>query len=229
MEFKLYQMDVKSAFLNGYLKEEVYVMQPPGSENTKFSNHVFKLDKALYGLKQAPRAWYECLSNFLLENNFRRDKVDTTLFLKTKGEHILIVQVYVDDIILGATHENLCNEFSKMMRSEFEMSMMGELNFFLGLQIKQTSNGTMIDQQKYINELLKKFGMDSFKPIDTPISPSTKLVMDDGSPSIKDKLYRGMIGLLLYLIVSRPDIVFSVRLCARFQSKPNESHLKAVK
>ena len=98
-------------------------------------NHVFKLDKALYGLKQAPRAWYERLSNFLSENGFRRGKVDNTLFLRIKGEHLLIVQVYVDDIIFGATHGNLWNEFSKMMRSEFEMSMMGELNFFLGLQI----------------------------------------------------------------------------------------------
>ena len=133
MEIKLYQMDVKSAFLNGYLKEEVYVKQPPGFESDEFPNHVFKLDKALYGLKQAPRAWYERLSSFLLENNFNRGKVDNTLFLKSKGEHLLIVQVYVDDIIFGATHQDLCNEFSKMMRSEFEMSMMGELNFFLGL------------------------------------------------------------------------------------------------
>jgi len=146
MEFELYQIDVKSAFLNGYLKEE-YVMQLPGFENSEFSNHIFKLDKALYGLKQALRAWYERLSNFLLKNDFRRGKVDNTLFLKTKGEHLLIVQMYVDDIIFGATYENLCNEFSKMMRSEFEMSMMGELNFFLGLQIKQISNGTMIHQQ----------------------------------------------------------------------------------
>ena len=111
----------------------------------------------------------------------------------------MIVQVYVDDIIFGATHENLCNEFSKMMRSEFEMSMMGALNFLLGLQIKQTSNGTMIHQQKYIKELLKKFGVVSSKPMDTPISPSTKLMMDDGSPSVEVKLYRGMIRSLLYL------------------------------
>ena len=141
----------------------------------------------------------------------------------------MIVQVYVDDIIFGATHHDLCNDFSNMMRSEFEMSMMGELNFFLGLQIKQTSNGTMIHQQKYIKELLKRYGMESAKPIDTPISPSTRLVMDDGSPSVEEKLYRGMIGSLLYLTASRPDIVFSVGLCARFQSNPKESHLKAVK
>jgi len=127
--------------------------------------------------------------------------------------------VHVDDIIFGATHENLCNEFSKMIRSEFEMSMMGELNFFLGLQIKQTSNGIMIHQQKYIKELLKKFGMNSSKPIDTPISLSTKLVLEDESSPIEEKTYRGMIGSLLYLTASRP----------RFQSKPNETHLKAVK
>ena len=98
----------------------------------------------------------------------------------------MIVQVYVDDIIFGATRENLCNDFSKMMSSEFEMSMMGELNFFLDLQIKQTSNGTMIHQQKYVKELLQKFGMNSSKPIDTPISPSTKLMIDDGSPSVEE-------------------------------------------
>ena len=130
------------------------------------------------------------MSNFLLENGFRRGKVDNTLFLKSKGKHLLIVQVYVDDIIF----DDLCDEFSKMMRSEFEMSMMGELNFFLGLQVKQTSNGTMIYQQKYVKELLKRFGMDSAKPIDTPISHSARLVMDDGTPSVKEKSYRGMIG-----------------------------------
>jgi len=129
-------MDVKSAFINGYLKEEVYAMQPTGFENTEFPNYIFKLDKALYGLKQAPRAWYKHLSNLLLENDFRRGKVDNTLFLKSKEEHLLIVEVYINDIIFGATHNDLCDEFSKIMRSEFEMSIMGELNFFLGLQIK---------------------------------------------------------------------------------------------
>jgi len=122
-------MDVKSAFINGYLKEEVHVMQPPGFESNEFPNHIFKLDKVLYGLKQAPRDWYERLLNFLLENGFKRGKVDNTLFLKSKGEHLLIVQVYIDDIMSRATHNNLCDEFSKMMRSQFEISMMGELIF----------------------------------------------------------------------------------------------------
>jgi len=115
MEIKLYQIDVKSAFLNGYLKEEVYVSQPPGFENHEFPNHVFKLDKALCGLKQAPRVWYERLSNFLTENGFQRGKVDNTLFLKSKGEHLLIVQIYIDDTIFGITHNDLCDAFSKLM------------------------------------------------------------------------------------------------------------------
>jgi len=159
MEFKLYQMDVKSTFLNGYLKEEVYVMQPPSFEDSELPNLVFKLDKVLYGLKCVPRAWYEQLSKFLLENGFKRGKVDNTLFLKSKGKHLSIVQIYVDDIVFGATHDDLCKEFSKMMKSGFEMSMMGKINFFLGLQIKQTSNGTMIHHQKYIKELLERFGI----------------------------------------------------------------------
>jgi len=229
MEIKLYQMDVKSAFLNGYLKEEVYVSQPPGFKVHDFPNHVFKLDKVLYGLKQASSAWYGCFSKFLIDNSFQWGKVDNILFLKSKGEHLLIVQVYVDDIIFGATNSDLCDVLSKLMRSEFEMSMMGKLNFFLGLQIKQTSNGTMIHQQKYVKELTKRFRMESAKPIDTPISPLTRLVVDDGSPSVEEKSYRGMIGSLLYLTASRPDIVFSVSLCARFQSNPKETHLKVVK
>lgn len=143
--FKLYQMDVKSAFLNGYISEEVYVEQPPGFQNHEFPNHVFKLSKALYGLKQAPRAWYERLSKFLIDNDFTRGKLDSTLFIKSKNHDMLIVQIYVDDIIFGATNENLCKDFAKCMQGEFEMSMMGELNYFLGLQIKQLKEGIFIN------------------------------------------------------------------------------------
>jgi len=229
MNFKLFQMDVKTAFLNGYLKEEVYVEQPPGFEDTLFPQHVYKLDKALYGLKQAPRAWYERLSNFLMENDYKRGTVDKTLFIKTKGEHLLVVQIYVDDILFGATNQVLCDEFANLMQSEFEMSMMGELGFFLGLQIKQTNDGIMIHQQKYLKELLKKFGMENSKAYDTPVPTSTKLDADLKGKDVEASLYRGMIGSLLYLTASRPDIVFSVGLCARFQSNPKESHLKAVR
>ena len=155
--FKLYQMDVKSAFLNGIINEEVYVEQPPSFESFKFPNHVFKLKKALYGLKQAPRAWYARLKKFLLENGFSKGKVDTTLFIKSIDKDMILVQIYVDDIIFGATKSTLCEDFSKVMHKEFEMSMMGELNFFLGLQVKQLKEGTFINQGKYIRDLLKKY------------------------------------------------------------------------
>ncbi|XP_042983258.1 uncharacterized protein LOC122312662, partial [Carya illinoinensis] len=228
-DFKLFQMVVKSAFLNGFINEEVYVEQPPGFENHISPNHVFKLTKALYGLKQAPRAWYERLSGFLIEKGFSRGKIDTTLFIKYENDDILLIQIYVDDIIFGATNENMCQVFAKTMQEEFEMSMMGELTFFLGLQIKQTKSGTFINQSKYIKELLKKFGMENAKEIGTPMSPSTKLDKDESGKPVDSKIYRGMIGSLLYLTASRPDIMFSVCLCARFQSSPKESHLIAVK
>ena len=125
---KLFQMDVKSVFLNGYIKEEVYVEQPPRFADHKHPDYVFKLIKALYGLKQAPRTWYERLSSFLLQNNFKRGKVDTTLFIKNTDTDMIIVQIYVDDIVFGATNPILCKEFEQLMQGEFEMSMVGELS-----------------------------------------------------------------------------------------------------
>ncbi|XP_049381315.1 uncharacterized protein LOC125845854 [Solanum stenotomum] len=229
MEFKLFQMDVKSAFLNGDLKEEVYVKQPPGFEDVDCPNHVFKLNKALYELKQAPRAWYERLSRFLLKNGFKRGKIDNTLFLKKRDKELLIIQVYVDDIIFGATSEVLCEEFATLMGNEFEMSMMGELNFFLGLQIKKTSSGTSICQEKYIKKFLKKFHMVDSKPIDIPMGTNSKMGEDEFDALVNQTMYRAIIGSLLHPTASRPDIVFSVGMCARFQACPRESHLKVAK
>ncbi|KAH9697591.1 Integrase catalytic domain-containing protein [Citrus sinensis] len=228
-DFILYQMDVKSAFLNGYIMEEVYVKQPPDFENEKFPDHVYKLSKALYGLKQAPRAWYDRLKNFLLDNNFSMGKADTTLFVKHKNQDILIVQIYVDDIIFGSTNELLCKDFSSCMSQEFEMSMMGELKYFLGLQIKQNEEGIFINQAKYVKDLLKRFGYDNETAKSTPMSTTIKLDKDEKGKEVDIKTYRGMIGSLLYLTASRHDIMFSVCLCARFQSCPKESHMLFVK
>ncbi|KAH9680653.1 Integrase catalytic domain-containing protein [Citrus sinensis] len=228
-DFILYQMDVNSAFLNGYIMEEVYVKQPPGFENEKFPDHVYKLSKALYGLKQAPRAWYDRLKNFLLDNDFSMGKADTTLFVKHKNQDILIVQIYVDDIIFGSTNELLCKDFSSCMSQEFEMSMMGELKYFLGLQIKQNEEGIFINQAKYVKDLLKRFGYDNGTAKTTPMSTTIKLDKEEKGKEVDIKTYRGMIGSLLYLTASRPDIMFSVCLCARFQSCPKESHMLAVK
>jgi hypothetical protein len=169
--FKLYQMDVKSAFLNGPINEEVYVEQPPGFEDSEYPNYVYKLSKALYRLKQAPRAWYECLRDFLITNGFKVGKVDPTLFTKTIAKDLFVCQIYVDDIIFGSTNKSTCEEFSRIMVQKFEMSMMGELKYFLGFQVKQLQEGTFISQTKYIQDILTKFGMKDAKPIKTPTGP----------------------------------------------------------
>ncbi|GJU29699.1 retrovirus-related pol polyprotein from transposon TNT 1-94 [Tanacetum coccineum] len=156
-DFVVYQMDVKSAFLYGKIEEEVYVCQPPGFEDPDFPDRVYKVEKALYGLHQAPRAWYETLSTYLLDNGFQRGKIDKTLFIKRHKGDILLVQVYVDDIIFGSTKKELCIAFEKLMHEKFQMSSMGELTFFLGLQVKQKKDGIFISQDKYVEEILKKF------------------------------------------------------------------------
>ncbi|GKA80623.1 retrovirus-related pol polyprotein from transposon TNT 1-94 [Tanacetum coccineum] len=174
-DFKLYQMDVKSAFLNGFINEEVYVAQPPGFINYEKPNHVSKLKKALYGLKQAPKACYDRLKAFLIDHKYTMGLVDNTLFTKKRNAHIIIVQIYVDYIIFGSTCQELCDDFSNILHDEFEISMMGELNFFLGLQIKQLENGIFFNQSKYVEEMLKKFGLEDSKPIKTLMSSKTKL------------------------------------------------------
>ncbi|GJV11657.1 retrovirus-related pol polyprotein from transposon TNT 1-94 [Tanacetum coccineum] len=229
LDFKLFQMDVKSAFLNGFINEEVYVAQPPGFIDFEKPNHVYKLKKALYGLKQAPKAWYDRLKAFLIKHEYKMGMVDNTLFTKKKSSNLIIVQIYVDDIIFGSTCQDMCDDFAKIMHDEFEMSMMGELNFFLGLQIKQMEDGIFFNQSKYIKEMLKKFGLEDSKPMKTPMSSDTKLTKDEECESVDSTKYRGMIGSLLYLTASRPDIMFSVCLCARFQEAPKTSHLEAVK
>ncbi|GJY74156.1 putative ribonuclease H-like domain-containing protein [Tanacetum coccineum] len=161
--FLVYQMDVKSAFLYGTIEEEVYVHQPPGFVDPAHPNKVYKVVKALYGLHQAPRAWYETLSSFLLENGFRRGTIDKTLFIKKNKSDIMLVQVYVDDIIFGSTKKSMCTEFEEVMHKRFQMSSMGELTFFLGLQVKQQPDGIFISQDKYVADILKKFDFCSIK------------------------------------------------------------------
>jgi hypothetical protein len=226
--FKLFQMDVKSAFLNGPIKEKVYVEQPPGLYD-RYPDHIYKLSMALYGLKQAPRAWYECLRDFLISNAFKVGKADPTLFTKTCNGDLFVCQIYVDDIIIGSTNQKSCEEFSRVMMQKFEMSMMGELNYFLGFQVKQLKEGTFISQTKYTQDLLKRFGMKDAKPAKTPMGTDRHLDLNKGGKFVDQKTYRSMIGSLLYLCACRPDIMLSVCMCARFQSDPKECHLVAVK
>ncbi|WVZ70281.1 hypothetical protein U9M48_018958 [Paspalum notatum var. saurae] len=213
-------MDVKSAFLNGFIEEKVYVRQPPGFESAKFPDRVYKLRKALYGLKQAPKAWYARLKSFLLKSGFVMSSVDKTLFLLSRGGDTMIVQIYVDDIIFGGSSHALVSSFAEQISMEFEMSLMGELRFFLGLRIKQT---------KYTRDILKKFEMGDSKPMTTPMSTNTAPDADEDGEAVDQKEFRGMIGSLLYLTATRPNIQFAVCLYARYQASPRTSHHQAVK
>jgi hypothetical protein len=228
-DFKLDQMDVKSAFLNGSIKEEVYVEKPPGFEDQEYPNHVYKLHKPLYGLKQAPRAWYECLRDFLTQNGFKKGNADSTLFTRKIDNELFMCQIYVDDIIFGSTNQSFCDEFSKIMTDRFEMSMMGELKFFLQFQIKQLEDGTFLSQTKYTQYIVKKFGMDKAKPIKTPMGTNEHLDLDMGGKSVNQRAYRSIIGSLLYLCASSPDIMLSVCMCAIFQAASKECHMRVVK
>ena len=226
MKFKLYQMDVKSAFLNRILNEEMFI--PKGFQDPHFLDHVLRLKKALYGLKQAPRAWYDRLTTYLLDHGFKKGQADRTLFVKRDEKSLIVAQVYVDDIVFGSTIDHLAQEFSEEMKNEFEMSMVGELNYFLGLQVKQRKDGIFISQEKYAKNLIKKFDLDSKKHASTPMSSLAKLSLDPANVEVDPALYRSMIGNLLYLTVSRPNITFSVGVCAQFQAAPKESHLTVI-
>nr|GEV03883.1 retrovirus-related Pol polyprotein from transposon TNT 1-94 [Tanacetum cinerariifolium] len=225
----VYQMDVKTAFFNGNLREEVYVSQPDGFVDQDNSNHVYKLKNALYGLKQAPRAWYDMLSSFLISRDFSKGSVDPTLFIRRNGNDLLLVQIYVDDIIFAASTPELCDLFAKIMCSKFKMSMMGKISFFLRLQISQSPRGIFINQSKYAHESLKKYGFESYDPVVTPMVEKSKLDEDKEGKTVDLSHYRGMIGTLLYLIASRTDLQFAICMCARYQARPTEKHIHAVK
>nr|GEX19786.1 putative ribonuclease H-like domain-containing protein [Tanacetum cinerariifolium] len=204
MGFLVYHMDVNSAFLYRRIKEEVYVCQPSGFEDPDYPDKVYKVKKALYGLHQAPRAWYETLAKYLLDNRFRRGKIDQTLFIKRQKEDILLVQVYVDDIIFRSTKKELCTEFEK-------------------------SDGIFISQDKYVDEILRKFKYEDVKPTSTPMDKEKALLKDSDGDDVDFHLYRSMIGSLMYLTSSRPDIMFVVCKYAKFDVTPKVSHLHAVK
>ncbi|GJU02155.1 retrovirus-related pol polyprotein from transposon TNT 1-94 [Tanacetum coccineum] len=189
-------MDVKTMFLNGILREEVYVSQPDGFVDQDNPNHVYKLKKAIYGLKQAPRAWYDLLSSFLLSQQFSKDVIDPTLFTRKEGKDILLLQIYVDDIIFASTDPALSKTFSEII-----------------------PRGIFLNQSKYALEIIKKYGMETSDPVDTPMVKKSKLDEDPQGKAVDPTRYRGMIGSFMYLTSSRPDLVFAVCMCARIMNK----------
>nr|GFB30977.1 retrovirus-related Pol polyprotein from transposon TNT 1-94 [Tanacetum cinerariifolium] len=222
-------MDVKTTFLNGPLKGEVYVAQPDGFVNPDNPEKDYHLRKALYGLKQAPRAWYDELSKFLISKGFTKGTIDPTLFTIRYGEDIQLVQFYVDDIIFGSTNPKYTKRFEKLMHSRFEMSSIGEMKFFLGLQIHQSPSGIFINQAKYTLKILHKHGMDKGQSFSTPMATKPKLDADLSGNPVDQTEYRSKIWSLMYLTSSRLDIVQAVCFCARYQSRPTKKHLKEVK
>ena len=192
-------MDVKTTFLNGFLKEYVYMAQPKGFIDPHFLDHVLYLKKALYVLKQAFKTWYDRLIQYLVPYRFTRGKVYQTIFTKWEDGELIAAQVYIDDIIFESTKDELAHSFSKLMQAEFEMSMIGKLNHFLGLQICQRESGIFISQSKYVKNLVKNFGLESASSVKIAMSPNVKLIVDLLGKSIDTSFYRSMIDSLLYL------------------------------
>jgi hypothetical protein len=219
---------VKSAFLNGVIQEEAFVRQPPRFENPKYPNRVYKLLKTLYGLEQVSRAWYARLKTFLLEHEHVMGSIDKILSTLKHVNDFLLVQIYLDDIIFGGSSHVLVSSFQEMMEKEFQMSMIGELTFCLGIQVKQMKRGTFVHQAKYTKDQMKKFNMAELKPVSTPMSLATTLDPDENGEAVDLREYKSMIGSLLYLTVTWPDIQLIMCLCARFQASPRSSHWTTV-
>jgi histone deacetylase 1/2 len=229
--WNLRQLDVKNTFLHGVLEEEVYMRQPPGFEHPKAPDFVCKLDKALYGLKQAPRAWYSRLSSKLHDLGFTPSKADTSLFLYQKSGITMFLLIYVDDIIVASSSDTAITALVKDLNNNFAIKDLGDLHYFLGIEVKKTKDGLLLTQQKYANDLLDKLGMRVCKAAPTPLSASDPLSLADGDPlGPEDSTnYRSIVGGLQYLTLTRPDISFSVNKVCQFLHAPTTVHWTAVK
>jgi hypothetical protein len=229
-KWKIFQMDVKFDFLNGVLEEEVYVEQPPGYLQQGEEDKVFKLKKALYGLKQAPRAWYTRIDTYFINNGFHRSPYEHALYIKpNQAGDIIIVCLYVDDLIFTGNNPKLLAEFKESMSTQFEMTDMGLMSYFLGIDVKQTDEEIFISQKKYATDVLKKFKMESCKPMLTPAKEKLKLERESGGDLVNSTNFRKLVGSLRYLTATRPDIVYGVGLISRFMDSPRQSHWQAAK
>jgi hypothetical protein len=229
--WSLRQLDVQNAFLHGILEEEVYMRQPPGYIDKSCPNYVCKLDKALYGLKQVPRAWYARLSAKLMALGFIPSKADTSLFYFNKHGTVVFVLIYVDDIIVASSTPSATSGLLHSLKKDFALKDLGELHYFLGIEVSKVTDGLVLTQDKYTSDLLKKVNMASCKPVSTPLSTSEKLSAFEGTvlgPSDATR-YRSIVGALQYLTLTRPDIAFSVNKVCQFLHAPTDVHWVAVK
>jgi len=226
----MHHLDVKSAFLNGPLDEEVYVTQPSGFKIKGKENIVYRLQKALYGLKQAPRAWNKRIDGFLVQQEFMKCKSEYGVYVKKgiEGNHLLIC-LYVDDLIVIGSDVNKIETFKTQMMNEFEMSDLGNLTYFLGMEFTEVAEGLVMHQKKYAFDILKRFSMMNCNPSSSPAETNVKLMMNEEEESVDPTLFKQIMGLLRYLCNSRPDIAYAVGIISRFMSEPRVSHLLAAK
>ncbi|GJU64890.1 zinc finger, CCHC-type containing protein [Tanacetum coccineum] len=227
--WQVHHLDVKSAFLHGDLKEEVYVTQPEGFVQQGNSGKVYKLTKALYGLRQAPRAWNVKLDQTLKSLDFKKCNLEQAVYTKRSKTSTLIVGVYVDDLIITGTPKKELEVFKSQMEETFEMSDLGLLAYYLGIEVTQTGGEITIKQTGYINKILKETSMTDSNDTKIPMDPGTKLVKAEDGNSVDATYYRSLIGSLRYLLHTRPDLSYSVGLLSRFMQDPKDHHLKAVK
>lgn len=227
----LRQLDVKNTFFHGILEEEVYMRQPPGYENSATPDYVCKLDKALYGLKQSPRVWYSRLSNKLYELGFKGSKADTSLFFYNKEGLTMFMFIYVDDIIVVSSRQDAVPALLKDLQKDFTLKDLGELHYFLGIEVTKIPSGIMLTQDKYDTDLLKRANMIDCKPVSTPLSTSEKLTVHEGSPLGPNDAtqYKSIVGALQYLTLTRPDIAFPVNKICQFLHTPTTIHWAVVK
>jgi hypothetical protein len=225
----VHHMDVKSAFLNGELKEEVYVRQPPGFTAAGHEGKVLKLYKALYGLRQAPRAWNVKLDGSLLKLGFTRCASEHGMYTRGGGPTRVVVGVYVDDLIITGANPADVGAFKEEMRRLFRMSDLGLLSYYLGIEVKQGTRSVTLGQSAYAKKLLEKAGMGACNPCSTPMEVRLKLMTKSTTPEVDATMYRSLVGSLRYLVHTRPDITFAVGYVSRFMEKPRQEHLAAVK
>ena len=228
--WKIFHLDVKSAFLNGDLEEEIYVNQPEGFIEEGKEDKVYLLKKALYGLKQAPRAWYNKGDSYLTRQGFRRSVNEATLYVKV-GENSkqVILSLYVDDMLVTGNDPQMLQNFKIEMEKMFEMSDLGYMHYFLGMEIHQEHNGIFLSQRKYAQDILKKFKMDTCKAVSTPFTLNLKLLKNDGDRLSTPTSFRSLVGSLLYLTASRPDLMFPASMLSRYMTSPSEVHFGVAK
>ncbi|CAL8099446.1 unnamed protein product [Prunus armeniaca] len=228
-DWNLYQMDVKNAFLHGELDREIYMTQPMGFENEVHLEYVCKLKKALYGLKQAPKAWYSKIAKFLSRSGYLVTHADSSLFVKANGGKLAIVLVYVDDLIITGDDEEEIHRTKENLSVRFQMKELGQLKHFLRLEVDRTQERIFLCQQKYAKDLLQKFGMLESKPISTPMEPNVKMCAYEGKDLEDATMYRQLVGSLIYLTLTRPNISYAVGVMSRYMQNPKKSHLDAVR